>query len=161
MIGIKFGKIERETIHLCIDMQRIFLEPSPWFCPQGIEILEPILALIRHQPYNSWFSQFMTPNNSSEMENSWERYYEYWKPLTQDHLEKGMLDIHQGLFQESSTPQIFEKFSRFGSQKSGSAGLGLAICREILKRLEGYIYYLPDKRGAAFRVVVPNRIYSE
>ena len=111
MIGIKFGKIERETIHLCIDMQRIFLEPSPWFCKQGIEILEPILALIRHQPYKSWFSQFMTPNNSNEMENSWERYYEYWKPLTQDHLEKGMLDIHQGLFQESSTPQIFEKFS--------------------------------------------------
>ncbi len=111
MIGIKFGKIERETIHLCIDMQRIFLEPSPWFCQQGVEILEPILALIRHQPYNSWFSQFMTPNNSNEMENSWERYYEYWKPLTQDHLEKGMLDIHQGLFQESSTPQIFEKFS--------------------------------------------------
>ena len=57
--------------------------------------------------------------------------------------------------------QIFEKFSRFGSQKSGSAGLGLAICREILKRLKGYIYYLPDKQGAAFRVVVPSRIYSE
>ena len=56
---------------------------------------------------------------------------------------------------------IFEKFSRLGGQKTGSAGLGLAICREILKRLEGYIYYLPDKRGAAFRVVVPNRIYSE
>ena len=57
--------------------------------------------------------------------------------------------------------QIFEKFSRFGSQKSGSAGLGLAICREILKRLEGYIYYLPDKQGAAFRVVVPSKIYLE
>ena len=56
---------------------------------------------------------------------------------------------------------IFEKFSRLGGQKTGSAGLGLAICREILKRLEGYIYYLPDERGAAFRVVVPNRIYSE
>ena len=54
--------------------------------------------------------------------------------------------------------QMFEKFSRFGSQKSGSAGLGLAICREILKRLKGYIYYLPEKRGAAFRVVVPSRI---
>ena len=56
---------------------------------------------------------------------------------------------------------IFEKFSRLGGQKTGSAGLGLAICREILKRLEGYIYYLPDEQGAAFRVVVPNRIYSE
>ncbi|WP_319823879.1 ATP-binding protein [Thalassovita sp.] len=51
---------------------------------------------------------------------------------------------------------IFEKFSRVGDQrKAGGAGLGLAICREIMSRLGGAISYLPGQGGAAFRVSLP------
>uniref|UniRef100_UPI0040485FA6 ATP-binding protein n=1 Tax=Yoonia sp. TaxID=2212373 RepID=UPI0040485FA6 len=51
---------------------------------------------------------------------------------------------------------IFEKFSRIADQsKAGGAGLGLAICREIMERLGGQISYLPGQGGAAFRVVLP------
>lgn len=53
---------------------------------------------------------------------------------------------------------IFEKFSRVSDQsKAGGAGLGLAICREIMQRLGGQISYLPGQGGAAFRVVLPDR----
>ncbi len=48
---------------------------------------------------------------------------------------------------------IFEKFARASDQSSaGSAGLGLAICREIMHRLGGGISYLPAQGGAAFRL---------
>jgi Na+/proline symporter/nitrogen-specific signal transduction histidine kinase len=51
---------------------------------------------------------------------------------------------------------IFEKFSRLSDQAAaGGAGLGLAICREIMLRLGGTIEYLPGQGGAAFRVMVP------
>ncbi|MGB2201241.1 MAG: ATP-binding protein [Pseudooceanicola atlanticus] len=50
---------------------------------------------------------------------------------------------------------IFEKFSRIGDQQAGGAGLGLAICREIMARLGGAILYLPGQQGAAFRVRLP------
>ena len=51
---------------------------------------------------------------------------------------------------------IFEKFSRLSDhRKAGGAGLGLAICREIMTRLGGTITYLPGQGGAAFRVVLP------
>ena len=51
---------------------------------------------------------------------------------------------------------IFEKFSRLGDQaKAGSAGLGLAICREIMFNLGGSISYLPGQGGAAFRIRFP------
>ena len=50
---------------------------------------------------------------------------------------------------------IFEKFSRVGEQQAGGAGLGLAICREIMARLGGSITYLPGQQGAAFRVTLP------
>ncbi|OWU85292.1 sodium:solute symporter [Oceanicola sp. 22II-s10i] len=52
---------------------------------------------------------------------------------------------------------IFEKFSRVGHHKAGGAGLGLAICREIMARLGGTITYLPGQGGAAFRVTLPDR----
>ena len=50
---------------------------------------------------------------------------------------------------------IFEKFARLPGQSGEGAGLGLAICREILTRLGGTILYLPARTGTAFRVVLP------
>ena len=50
---------------------------------------------------------------------------------------------------------IFEKFARVGQTKAGGAGLGLAICREIMGRLGGDIAYLPGQGGGAFRVSFP------
>ena len=54
---------------------------------------------------------------------------------------------------------IFEKFARLtDANRAGGAGLGLAICREIMASLGGAISYLPGQAGAAFRVTVPLRL---
>jgi signal transduction histidine kinase len=54
---------------------------------------------------------------------------------------------------------IFEKFARLTDQtKAGGAGLGLAICREVMANLGGTIAYLPGQWGAAFRVTLPLRL---
>jgi len=53
---------------------------------------------------------------------------------------------------------IFEKFSQIGGHKSGGAGLGLAISREILQRLQGDVIYLPGQNGAAFRIRLPESV---
>ncbi|MCI5110308.1 MAG: sensor histidine kinase [Marivita sp.] len=52
---------------------------------------------------------------------------------------------------------IFEKFARVSDQKAGGAGLGLAICRQVMTRLGGSVDYIPALRGANFRVVLPYR----
>lgn len=53
---------------------------------------------------------------------------------------------------------IFEKFSRLNEpSRAGGAGLGLAICREIMEALGGEISYLPGQGGAAFRIALPAR----
>ena len=57
---------------------------------------------------------------------------------------------------------IFEKFARLTDQtRAGGAGLGLAICREVMANLGGTIVYLPGQGGAAFRVNVPLRLDRE
>jgi len=54
---------------------------------------------------------------------------------------------------------IFEKFARLTDQtRAGGAGLGLAICREVMANLGGTIAYLPGQGGAAFRVTLPLRL---
>ena len=51
---------------------------------------------------------------------------------------------------------MFEKFARGTDHRAaGGAGLGLAICREVMKRLGGDITYLPVESGTAFRVLLP------
>ncbi len=57
---------------------------------------------------------------------------------------------------------IFEKFARLSDQaRAGGAGLGLAICREVMANLRGTVGYLPGQGGAAFRVVLPLRVAVE
>ncbi|MEX0281320.1 MAG: ATP-binding protein [Arenibacterium sp.] len=58
---------------------------------------------------------------------------------------------------EENQAIIFEKFARVSVEKAGGAGLGLAICREIMQRLSGDISYVSGQGGAAFRVRLPAR----
>ncbi len=70
-------------------------------------------------------------------------------------------DNGAGISQKSQSV-IFEKFSRLGDQsRAGGAGLGLAICREIMVNLGGDISYLPGQGGAAFRLVFPVRLSDD
>lgn len=65
------------------------------------------------------------------------------------------VDNGSGIGKESQA-LIFEKFARLtDTQKAGGAGLGLAICREIMVNLGGDIRYVPGQGGAAFRISFP------
>lgn len=67
------------------------------------------------------------------------------------------IDNGSGIPKESQR-LIFEKFARLtDTSKAGGAGLGLAICREIMANLGGTIDYLPGQGGAGFRVALPLR----
>ena len=75
---------------------------------------------------------------------------------TPDGIVVDFVDNGSGIPRESQG-MIFEKFARVSDEaKAGGAGLGLAICREIMKRLGGEISYVPGQGGAAFRVKLPS-----
>ena len=84
-----------------------------------------------------------------------------WVSRRDGQLMVDFVDNGSGIPEESQAV-IFEKFSRLGDhQKAGGAGLGLAICREVMGRLGGAITYLPGQGGAAFRVSLPIRAPNE
>ena len=55
---------------------------------------------------------------------------------------------------------VFEKFSRISHARVGGAGLGLAICSEIMARLGGHVGIVPAQQGTAFRVTLPEETLS-
>ncbi|MDA8747491.1 ATP-binding protein [Litoreibacter sp.] len=74
-----------------------------------------------------------------------------------DHVDIDFVDNGSGI-PRGQQSIIFEKFARLSDHSSaGSAGLGLAICREVMARLGGTIAYLPGQGGAAFRVSLPRQ----
>lgn len=73
-------------------------------------------------------------------------------------IQVDVVDNGHGIPRESQAI-IFEKFARLGDHaKAGGAGLGLAICREIMEKLGGSIAYLPGQGGAAFRLTLPRAL---
>jgi signal transduction histidine kinase len=71
------------------------------------------------------------------------------------------VDNGKGIPKESQA-LIFEKFARLtDANRAGGAGLGLAICREIMTNLGGSVAYLPGQGGAAFRVTLPLRLEQQ
>ncbi|RLJ60068.1 hypothetical protein BCF46_0262 [Litoreibacter meonggei] len=72
-----------------------------------------------------------------------------------DNVDIDFIDNGLGISPKDATV-VFEKFVRLTDQASaGSAGLGLAISREIMHRLGGTLDYVPGQGGAAFRVQLP------
>lgn len=72
-----------------------------------------------------------------------------------DRVDIDFVDNGEGIPLRSQS-LIFEKFSRLADQsRAGGAGLGLAICKEIMASLGGSIIYLPGQGGAGFRVSLP------
>ena len=70
------------------------------------------------------------------------------------HLFVDFIDNGSGVPADAQA-MVFEKFARVSAEKAGGAGLGLAICREIMQRLEGDVTYLAGAGGGAFRVTLP------
>ncbi|MDW4496848.1 sensor histidine kinase [Sulfitobacter sp. D35] len=71
-----------------------------------------------------------------------------------DSVEVDFIDNGAGI-PEDAREMMFEKFSRIGATDSNGAGLGLAICREIMGRLGGDVIYRDGTGGTAFRVILP------
>ena len=76
-------------------------------------------------------------------------------PIPREDLRRMIEETGQGIA-AADRAVIFEKFSRLGdSSRAGGAGLGLAICREIMTRLGGDVVYVATGKGACFRVILP------
>ncbi len=96
-------------IHLCIDMQRMFAEDTPWHVPWMREVSPQIQELSGRHPENTIFTRFVTPTRPETMEGMWRVYYEKWRMMTREHLDPGLVDLIPSLKLLVPPAGIFDK----------------------------------------------------
>lgn len=106
----------RGTVHVVIDMQRMFAEPTEWHVPTLGQVLPPILALANRHPAATFFTRFMTPTDPRSVPAGWGRYYERWRSMVRDRMEGTLLELVEPLRALAQPAQVFDKttYSAFG-----------------------------------------------
>jgi nicotinamidase-related amidase len=54
------------TVHLCVDMQRIFSTEGPWATPWMERVLPLVTEIAERYPERTVFTRFITPNRADD-----------------------------------------------------------------------------------------------
>ncbi|HEX3341647.1 MAG TPA: isochorismatase family cysteine hydrolase [Pseudolabrys sp.] len=89
---LPFPLTER-SVHLCIDMQRIFSAEGPWPTPWMDRVLPLVATLAERHPERTIFTRFIPPERSDQMPGMWQRYYMRWRQATREYLDLRLLEL--------------------------------------------------------------------
>lgn len=85
--------LTERSVHLCIDMQRLFSEEGPWPTPWMKRVLPVTEALCGRYPERTVFTRFIPPKRPVDMPGMWQRYYERWRTATREHIDADLLRL--------------------------------------------------------------------
>jgi nicotinamidase-related amidase len=85
--------LTEKTVHLCIDMQRLFSTDGPWPTPWMERVLPVISEIAGRFPERTVFTRFITPRRPEDMPGMWRRYYERWRQTTRERIDQHLLDL--------------------------------------------------------------------
>ncbi|KKX30896.1 cysteine hydrolase [Rhizobium sp. LC145] len=83
----------RHCRHLCVDMQRMFAEDTPWNVPWMQRVREPVAAISQAHPSETIFTRFVPVREPSEARGTWRNYYLKWPMMTREVLGDAVVDI--------------------------------------------------------------------
>lgn len=98
-------------IHLCIDMQRMFAEDTPWHVPWMKEVSPQVQEIAQRYPQRRAFTCFVPPKRAEDMHGMWRSYYEKWDNMTLDRLGPDMVDLVPSLKALVPPARIFDKMT--------------------------------------------------
>ena len=92
-----WGRLDPRTIHLCVDMQNMFAEDTPWHTPWMTRVLPRVTALVERHAERTIFTRFMPPQEPSEVSGSWRRYFDRWQEMTRSRIDPRLLELVEPL----------------------------------------------------------------
>jgi len=106
--------LTERTVHLCIDMQRIFSADGPWATPWMERVLPVVAEIAGRFPERTVFTRFITPVRPDQMPGMWRRYYERWRETTRERIGAHLLDLMPQLAGFAPPATIIDK-SRYSA----------------------------------------------
>lgn len=81
------------TVHLCIDMQRLFAEGGPWPTPWMHRVLPTVVTLAARAPERTIFTRFIPPVSPEDAQGVWRDYYTKWRNVTRGTMDLALLRL--------------------------------------------------------------------
>ena len=91
--SLEFGPLSGATVHLCVDMQNVFSEETPWHTPWMGRVLPVVEAIASRHAAETIFTRFIPPAEPHERPGAWQRYFERWRELTTTRIDPGLLEL--------------------------------------------------------------------
>jgi len=98
-----------ETLHLCIDMQRLFTKEGPWPTPWMERVKPNVARLVEASPGKTIFTRFIPPERAEYAPGVWRQYYERWRETTRDRLDPKLLDLVPPLDRFAAQATVMDK----------------------------------------------------
>lgn len=131
-----------DTLHVIVDMQRVFAEATEWRVPAIADVVSPILGLVRAHPERAVFTRFMTPPTVESASGDWRRFYARWRSVLGDRMDAAMFDlmapfagfappaevIDKATFSAFASPEFVASLSRRGVETLVLSGVETDVC---------------------------------
>lgn len=95
--------------HLCVDMQRLFAEDTPWHVGWMGATLPAIAEIAGRHAARTVFTRFIAPSRPEDMRGLWKAYYEKWWMITREHMPPDMFDLAAPLARLVPPAAVFDK----------------------------------------------------
>lgn len=91
--GLHPYPLTARTVHLCVDMQRLFSSAGPWPTPWLDRVLPVVSELASRHPERTIFTRFIPPERPDDIPGMWQRYYTKWRVATRELLDPALLEL--------------------------------------------------------------------
>jgi nicotinamidase-related amidase len=85
------------VVHLCIDMQRLFADHTPWRVPWLPRVLPAVVEIASRHAVRTIFTRFFPPASPQAAQGAWKSYYDRWPEMTRAELDPGLLELVEPL----------------------------------------------------------------
>jgi len=97
------------AVHICVDMQRMFAEPTEWHAPWLNRILPAVEAITERHAARTIFTRFIPPPAPQAAHGAWRDYYARWDMMTLEQLERELIDLVPTLARHVPPAQVIDK----------------------------------------------------
>jgi nicotinamidase-related amidase len=98
-------------IHLCVDMQRLFAEDTPWHVSWMSKISPAVVEVAGRHAERTIFTRFVPPSTAYQMPGAWRDFYARWEQMTLEHLDRCIVDVVPELQRFAPPARIFDKMT--------------------------------------------------
>lgn len=107
--GLAYGPLDAGCVHLCVDMQHLFADGSPWATPWMKRVLPKVERIVERHARATIFTRFVPAGHAGEGAGTWQRYYEHWSSMTLQIIGREMVELLPSLASHAPPAQTIDK----------------------------------------------------